>query len=181
MAEIDTVLRSARTYLVQTLREIETTAGIEGGPSMDQRIRIREAGTYAIRQATKAVDQLYDRRARPRSSKAARLSGGFATPAPYRSTYRVGSAISKLSASTCWALRASRASFEGGQANLGVNAAVRNGGRSHSRHHPPLSPAREVRRAAVRCMNVVVSRRGHRPTLTGRPGMTPSCWHAANA
>ena len=72
-------------------------------------------------------------------------------------------------------------SFEGGQANLGANAAVRNGGRSHSRHHPPLSPAREVQRAAVRCMNVVVSRRGHRPTLTGRPRTTPSCWHAANA
>jgi hypothetical protein len=32
VAEIDTVLRSARTYLVQTLREIETTAGIEGEP-----------------------------------------------------------------------------------------------------------------------------------------------------
>jgi hypothetical protein len=32
----------------------------------------------------------------------------------------------------------------------------------------PRSPA-----GAVRCMNVVASRRGHRPTLTGRPGMTP--------
>jgi hypothetical protein len=39
VAEIDTVLRSARTYLVQTSREIETTAGIEGGPSMDNSYR----------------------------------------------------------------------------------------------------------------------------------------------
>jgi hypothetical protein len=50
---------------------------------------------------------------------------------------------------------------------------VRNGGRAHSGHHPPLSPAREVQRAAVRCMNAVVSRRGRRPTLTRCPGMTP--------
>jgi len=59
VAEADTVLASARTYLVQTLREIEA-ASDEGGLSMDQRMKIRAAGTFAIRQATKVVDRLYE-------------------------------------------------------------------------------------------------------------------------
>jgi alkylation response protein AidB-like acyl-CoA dehydrogenase len=60
VAEDDTLLASARTYLVQTLREIETTATQEGGLTMDQRMRIRAAGTFAIRQATKIADRLYE-------------------------------------------------------------------------------------------------------------------------
>jgi alkylation response protein AidB-like acyl-CoA dehydrogenase len=60
VAEADTVLSSARTYVVETLREIETIATAENGPTMAQRMRIRAAGTFAIRQATQVVDRLYD-------------------------------------------------------------------------------------------------------------------------
>jgi alkylation response protein AidB-like acyl-CoA dehydrogenase len=51
---------SARTYLVQTLREIEAVATQDAGLTMDHRIRIRAAGTFAIRQATQVVDRLYE-------------------------------------------------------------------------------------------------------------------------
>lgn len=60
VAEDDTLLASARTHLVQTLREIETAATRGGGLTMDQRMRIRAAGTFAIRQATRVVDRLYE-------------------------------------------------------------------------------------------------------------------------
>lgn len=60
VAEDDTLLASARTYLVQTLREIETAASQDGGLTMHQRMRIRAAGTFAIRQATKVVDRVYE-------------------------------------------------------------------------------------------------------------------------
>ncbi|HVC52975.1 MAG TPA: acyl-CoA dehydrogenase family protein [Stellaceae bacterium] len=60
IAESDTILRSARTYLVQTLREFEDAATEAGGLTMDQRMRIRAAGTFAIRQATRVVDRLYE-------------------------------------------------------------------------------------------------------------------------
>lgn len=60
VAEDDTLLSSARTYLIQTLREIETVATRDGGLTMDQRMRIRAAGTFAIRQATKVVDRIYE-------------------------------------------------------------------------------------------------------------------------
>ncbi|MBO0739031.1 MAG: hypothetical protein J2P48_21155 [Alphaproteobacteria bacterium] len=55
-----TLLASAQTYLVQTLREIETAAPQKGDLTIDQRMRIRAAGTFAIRQATKAADRLYE-------------------------------------------------------------------------------------------------------------------------
>ncbi len=60
VAEADTILAAARTYLAQTLREIEAAATQDGGLTMDQRMRIRAAGTFAIRQATRVVDQLYE-------------------------------------------------------------------------------------------------------------------------
>ena len=60
VAEADTVLAAARTYLVQALREIETAASEDGGLTIDQRMRIRAAGTFAIRQATGVVDRLYE-------------------------------------------------------------------------------------------------------------------------
>jgi alkylation response protein AidB-like acyl-CoA dehydrogenase len=60
VAEADTILTAARTYLVQSLREIESGAEAAGGLSMDQRMQIRAAGTYAIREATRVVDRLYE-------------------------------------------------------------------------------------------------------------------------
>jgi indole-3-acetate monooxygenase len=60
VAEIDTKLSATKTYLVQTLRDIEAAATAGGGLTMDQRMKIRAAGTFAIRQATAIVDQLYE-------------------------------------------------------------------------------------------------------------------------
>ncbi len=60
VAEADTRLAATKTYLVQTLREIEVAATESGGLTMDQRMKIRAAGTFAIRQATRVVDELYE-------------------------------------------------------------------------------------------------------------------------
>lgn len=60
VAEADTILAAARTYLVQILREIEAAATRDAGLTMDQRMKIRAAGTFAIRQATGVVDRLYE-------------------------------------------------------------------------------------------------------------------------
>jgi alkylation response protein AidB-like acyl-CoA dehydrogenase len=46
--------------MVQNLREVETAALRRGAPTMDERMRIRAAGTYAIRLATRVVDGLYE-------------------------------------------------------------------------------------------------------------------------
>ena len=61
VAECDTRLESARVYLVQNLRDIEAaTARRQGGPTLDERMKIRAAGTYALRLATGVVNQLYE-------------------------------------------------------------------------------------------------------------------------
>jgi len=60
VAEADTELRSARTHLVQTLRESEAAAMRQGGLTLEQRMQIRAAGTFGIRVATRAVDRLYE-------------------------------------------------------------------------------------------------------------------------
>jgi alkylation response protein AidB-like acyl-CoA dehydrogenase len=60
VAEADTKLEAARVYLVQILREIEASASRDGGLTLEQRMKIRAAGTFAIRQATGVVDQLYE-------------------------------------------------------------------------------------------------------------------------
>lgn len=60
VGEADTELRSARTNLVQTVREAETAAMRQGGLSLDQRMRIRAAGTFGIRTASRVVDRLYE-------------------------------------------------------------------------------------------------------------------------
>lgn len=60
VAECDTKLESARVYLLQNLREVEAAALRRGAPSMDERMKIRAAGTYAIRLATGVVQQLYE-------------------------------------------------------------------------------------------------------------------------
>jgi alkylation response protein AidB-like acyl-CoA dehydrogenase len=61
VAECDTKLESARVYLVQNLREVEAAAlRRQDGPTMDERMKIRAAGTYALRLATGVVNQLYE-------------------------------------------------------------------------------------------------------------------------
>ena len=60
VAEADTRLESARVYLVQTMREVGHSAMRHGSVTMDQRMKIRAAGTYAIRLATGVVKQLYE-------------------------------------------------------------------------------------------------------------------------
>ncbi len=60
LAEADTRLEAARIYLIHTLREVQDWAAQHGGPTMDQRMKIRAAGTFAIRVATGVVDRLYE-------------------------------------------------------------------------------------------------------------------------
>ena len=61
VAECDTKLASAFVYLVQNLRDIETAAARRhDGPTLDERMKIRAAGTYALRLATGVVNQLYE-------------------------------------------------------------------------------------------------------------------------
>jgi alkylation response protein AidB-like acyl-CoA dehydrogenase len=61
VAECDTKLASAFVHLVQNLRDIEAEAARQqGGPTMDERMKIRAAGTYALRLATGVVNQLYE-------------------------------------------------------------------------------------------------------------------------
>jgi alkylation response protein AidB-like acyl-CoA dehydrogenase len=60
VAECDTKLESARVYLIQNLRECEAAARRRGALSMDERMKVRAAGTYAIRLATRVVEQLYE-------------------------------------------------------------------------------------------------------------------------
>jgi alkylation response protein AidB-like acyl-CoA dehydrogenase len=60
VAKADTELESSRVYLTQTLRENEAAAMRHGGLTLDQRMKIRAAGTFAIRVATGVVDHLYE-------------------------------------------------------------------------------------------------------------------------
>jgi alkylation response protein AidB-like acyl-CoA dehydrogenase len=60
VAECDTRLESARVYLIQNLRECEAAARRRGALTMDERMKIRAAGTYSIRLATRVVEQLYE-------------------------------------------------------------------------------------------------------------------------
>jgi alkylation response protein AidB-like acyl-CoA dehydrogenase len=60
VAEADAKLESARVYLLQTLRDSEAAAMRRGELSMDERMKIRAAATYAIRLATRVVEQLYE-------------------------------------------------------------------------------------------------------------------------
>jgi alkylation response protein AidB-like acyl-CoA dehydrogenase len=60
VAEADVKLESARVYLLQSLRDSEAAAMRRGELSMDERMKIRAAATYAIRLATRVVEQLYE-------------------------------------------------------------------------------------------------------------------------
>jgi len=60
VAQCDTKLESARVYLIQNLRECEAAARRRGALTMDERMKVRAAGTYAIRLATRVVEQLYE-------------------------------------------------------------------------------------------------------------------------
>src|SRR5262249_5540328 len=51
-------LEAARTFMVQNLREVEATLPGEALPTIHQRVRIRAAGTSAIRSATAVANQL---------------------------------------------------------------------------------------------------------------------------
>ena len=60
IAEADTKLASACCYLVTTLHDAEEMACGRGPLSLDQRMKIRAAGTFALRAATQVVDHLYE-------------------------------------------------------------------------------------------------------------------------
>ena len=58
-AQAEAWIGSARAYLFGALQEIWDDVGRAGAITMEQRIRIRLAGTYATHQAKAAVDALY--------------------------------------------------------------------------------------------------------------------------
>jgi alkylation response protein AidB-like acyl-CoA dehydrogenase len=55
----DATLRSARAWLIETLRDAEAGARQRGEPSLDERVAVREAATFAINQARRMVNELY--------------------------------------------------------------------------------------------------------------------------
>lgn len=59
-AENDTELEAARVYLIETMRRVEREATCDGSVSLDDRMKIRAAGTSAIRRATAVINQLYE-------------------------------------------------------------------------------------------------------------------------
>jgi alkylation response protein AidB-like acyl-CoA dehydrogenase len=55
----DAKLRSARTWLIQVLRDTQDAVAIAGELNTEQRMAIRQASTYAIHQAKEVVDVAY--------------------------------------------------------------------------------------------------------------------------
>ena len=55
----DARLKSARTWLIQVLRETQEAVKLAGELTTDQRIAIRQASTFAIHQAKEVVDVAY--------------------------------------------------------------------------------------------------------------------------
>ena len=59
VAESDARLHAARVYVVDTLRRCEANAMTNGGLSIDQRMSLRAASTFAIRDATRVAEALF--------------------------------------------------------------------------------------------------------------------------
>lgn len=59
VALADTQLRAARTFLIQSLREVQEGIRATGAITTDQRMTIRAAGTNAIHRGTEVVETLY--------------------------------------------------------------------------------------------------------------------------
>ena len=55
----DAKLKSARTWLIQVLRDTQDAVTLAGELTTDQRIAIRQAATFAIHQAREVVDMAY--------------------------------------------------------------------------------------------------------------------------
>lgn len=55
----DMTLRSARTWLLQTLRDAEEGVRLRGELTLDERVAIRGAATFAINQARRTVNEVY--------------------------------------------------------------------------------------------------------------------------
>ena len=59
LALADTALRAARSFLLQSLREVQDGIRETGAMTTDQRMTIRAAGTNAIHRGTEVVETLY--------------------------------------------------------------------------------------------------------------------------
>ena len=55
----DVTLRSARSWLIQTMRDAEAGVRQRGELNLDERVAIRQAATYAINQARDMVNKVY--------------------------------------------------------------------------------------------------------------------------
>ena len=59
VAQADTQIRSARAFLLQSLREVQDGIRATGKMTIDQRMTVRAAGTNAIHRGTEVVEALY--------------------------------------------------------------------------------------------------------------------------
>jgi alkylation response protein AidB-like acyl-CoA dehydrogenase len=85
VAQWDTQLRAARTFLLGALREIQDDVARAGRMSVDHRMTLRAAGTYAIHQATDILEKVY------RAAGATAIFEGN----PFERRFRDGYAISQ--------------------------------------------------------------------------------------
>lgn len=85
VAQLDTQLRAARAFLLTSLREIQDGVARSGAMTVDQRMTLRVAGTYAIHQATEVLEKVY------RAAGATAIFEG----SPFERRFRDGYAISQ--------------------------------------------------------------------------------------
>jgi alkylation response protein AidB-like acyl-CoA dehydrogenase len=60
VAEAEALAGSARSWLLETVREVEERAARAGGLGLAERARVRLAATFAVKQCVRAVDAAYD-------------------------------------------------------------------------------------------------------------------------
>jgi alkylation response protein AidB-like acyl-CoA dehydrogenase len=85
IAQADSRLRAARAFLHQSLREARDVIRTTGRMTVDQRMRVRAAGTWAIHQGTEALESIY---------RAAGATAIFEN-APFERRFRDGYSISQ--------------------------------------------------------------------------------------
>ncbi len=102
IAVSDAQLRSAGAWLIQVLTEVRESVARSGRMTLQEKLDIRQASTFAIHQAREVVNAVGTRRGRRRFSTRSRSSGDSATCTRCPSRCRGGTAISRRSASSGW-------------------------------------------------------------------------------
>jgi len=101
VAQAEARLRSARAFLLGSLEDITAEVERVGRITLDQRMTIRLASTFAIHQSLAVVDTAYHAAGSTAIFEENRSSGASATSTRCRNNCRDGRSTSRLSASTC--------------------------------------------------------------------------------